>query len=498
MPKSAVDPATGEIRAESEVLPVARSNPAHGSIEPSLISAVPATQMVAAMEAYQELGRAILNPDEDMVQIGNRMAKTKSAWRKLDAAFNVSNKLLGRDIERDPHTEKIIRATVTSRAEAPNGRFRDGIGVCDVHERCCDPATCRLRTHWEDSGNPTGHEHCEADCPGDVHFSHAEHDIVATAHTRSANRASSDLYGFGEVSAEELQGDGEQRVRRTDEVRQNRGSSSGARSGSSRQSGSGNQQGARKPPPATEGQQGFLKSLLKQRSVASEDVAAYLSLLAGFRVTGWASIDVPTASGIIEKLKNNTAPPYDPETLHSQAQAANLADEGSNGSGGPTGGSRRSTAEPPDNPEFDVEAENNFDPNDGPPEGFSSWAEFDDWAANQDPEYTRSAAGGAGVAVQARRNGVSANISVRSNRVLPSTFLREDPTRPFDSPGDANASSPGRTATEGYNRQMDDMRDVTPRELNALLREQGLSTAGELHERKERLAWHLAEANVGR
>ena len=474
MPKAAVDPATGEISAESEVLPVARSNPAHGSIEPSLISAVPATQMVAAMEAYQELGRAILNPDEDMVQIGNRMAKTKSAWRKLDAAFNVSNKLLGRDIERDPHTEKIIRATVTSRAEAPNGRFRDGIGVCDVHERCCDPATCRLRTHWEDSGNPTGHEHCEADCPGDVHFSHAEHDIVATAHTRSANRASSDLYGFGEVSAEELQGDGEQRVRRTDEVRQNRSGSrsrSTSGSGSSRQGGSGQASGrggARKAPPCSEGQQGFLKSLLKQRSVASEDVAAYLSLLAGFRVTGWASIDVPTASGVIEKLKNNTAPPYDPETLHSQAQAANLADEGSNGSGGPTGGSRRSPAGPPDNPEFDVDTEEEFDPNDGPPEGFSSWAEFDTWAADQDPEYTRSAAGG------------------------------EDPTRPFDSPGDADASSPGRTATEEYNRQMDDMRDVTPRELNALLREQGLSTAGELHERKERLAWHLAEANVGR
>ena len=478
MPTTA-DPTTGEIRAESEVLPVARSNPAHGSIEPSLIGAVPATQMVAAMEAYQELGRAILNPDEDMVQIGNRMAKTKSAWRKLDAAFNVSNELRSRDIERDPRTGKITRATVISRAEAPNGRFRDGVGVCDVHERCCDPATCRMLEVWEDSGRPTGHEHCNENCPGDVHFSHAEHDIVATAHTRSANRASSDLYGFGEVSAEELQGDGEQRVRRTDEVRQNRGSSSGSRPGSSRQSGSGNQksgsgnqQGARKPPPATEGQQGFLKNLLKQRNVASEDVAAYLSLLAGFQVTGWASIDVPTASTIIDTLKNNTAAPYDPETLHSQAQATNLANGGSNGSGGPTGGSRRSPAGPPDNPEFDVDTEEEFDPNDSPPEGFSSWAEFDTWAADQDPEYRP-----------------------------PVQVPEKDPTRPFDSPGGADASFPGRAATEAteeYERQMRDMADVTPRELNALLREQGLSTKGELHERKERLAWHLAECNVAR
>ena len=36
-------------------------------------------------------------------------------------------------------------------------------------------------------------------------FTHAEHDIISTAHTRAKNRAISDIIGTGEVSAEEME-----------------------------------------------------------------------------------------------------------------------------------------------------------------------------------------------------------------------------------------------------------------------------------------------------
>jgi hypothetical protein len=78
----------------------------------------------------------------------------------------------------------VIEVTVIARAIAPNGRYRDGIGVCEIHDRC--------------------NRSCMAGCRGFHHYAHPTHDLVATAATRASNRASSDLYGMGEVSAEEI------------------------------------------------------------------------------------------------------------------------------------------------------------------------------------------------------------------------------------------------------------------------------------------------------
>jgi hypothetical protein len=80
----------------------------------------------------------------------------------------------------------------------------DGIGACDRYERCCDPDTCTKQEFWEDSGRPTGHTHCTYPCK-QAHFSNPQHDIPATAFTRASNRAKADLFGMGEVSAEEVQ-----------------------------------------------------------------------------------------------------------------------------------------------------------------------------------------------------------------------------------------------------------------------------------------------------
>ena len=141
-----------------------------------------AAALVENQKAYHAVVHALLDDSDYQIITGGRFKK-KSAWRKLNVAFNVSTELLDEVQARDD-AGRLIRATVTARATAPNGRYADGIGVCDVHDR-------HTRA-------------CLAGCVGFHHFAHPEHDILATAHTRATNRASSDLYGMGEVSAEEI------------------------------------------------------------------------------------------------------------------------------------------------------------------------------------------------------------------------------------------------------------------------------------------------------
>jgi hypothetical protein len=141
-----------------------------------------AAALVENQKAYHAVVNALLD-ESDYQALDRGRFKKKSAWRKLNVAFNVTTELLDQVEARDD-AGRLIRATVTARATAPNGRYADGIGVCDVHDR-------HTRA-------------CLAGCVGFHHFAHPEHDILATAHTRATNRASSDLYGMGEVSAEEI------------------------------------------------------------------------------------------------------------------------------------------------------------------------------------------------------------------------------------------------------------------------------------------------------
>jgi hypothetical protein len=369
----AADLATGEILdppPSTAVVAFSTSVVPRGAPTPGLIEHVSAAHMREAMDAWQALGREILDED-DVIQIGNRLAKKKSAWRKFDVAFNVSNELRSKYVERDPDTNKIVRATVISRSIAPNGRYRDGVGVCDVHERCCDPETCRLQTHWEDSGRATGHIHCDANCPGDTHFSHAEHDIVATAHTRSSNRASSDLYGFGEVSAEELEGEGEGRQRVADEVR-GRNNAQGRQQGQSR----GGQQGQGKP--ATQKQRDLLTEKLMGIGVPKEHVGLYLEKIIGHPVAAWQDVSTRDASRAIKAFIDHKAPRYDPAD-YTRPPNAPQGDETAEGSD-PPAESDQSPTEGLMHPSEPPEDEG------PPPEGFSSWDEFDAYRDGLDDE----------------------------------------------------------------------------------------------------------------
>jgi hypothetical protein len=172
---------------------------------PSLIAlAAPIGEIVQAQKAYHDVCTALLD-ENDIQVIGSKTFKKRSAWNKLAVAFAVSTEEVRTSHERDERG-RITRTECVVRATAPNGRVSDGIGACDLYERCCDPETCTKKTVWPDSGRPTGHTHCTYPCK-QAHFGNSQHDIPATAFTRASNRAKADLFGMGEVSAEEVTGE---------------------------------------------------------------------------------------------------------------------------------------------------------------------------------------------------------------------------------------------------------------------------------------------------
>ena len=179
--------------------------PVTGELVPASTAGVmhsaPVAEVKAMQDAYHALCESLLDAS-DYQDIGGKKFKTKSAWRKLGVAFNVSVELVSEDKIRG-HRNRIEECETRVRATHPNGRHMDGVGVCSIYEKCCDPETCRLREQWED-GRPTGHVHCGELCTGAKHFSNPAHDIPATAFTRASNRAQADLFGMGEVSAEEV------------------------------------------------------------------------------------------------------------------------------------------------------------------------------------------------------------------------------------------------------------------------------------------------------
>jgi hypothetical protein len=172
----------------------------------SLIAlSAPLDDIIAAQKSYHETCAALLD-ESDIQVIGTKAFKKRSAWNKLSVAFGVSTEEQRTTHERDERG-RIIRTECVVRAKAPNGRVSDGLGACDRFERCCEPEICNKREIWEDTGKPTGHTHCTFPCH-QAHFSNPQHDIPATAFTRASNRAKADLFGMGEVSAEEVTGDG--------------------------------------------------------------------------------------------------------------------------------------------------------------------------------------------------------------------------------------------------------------------------------------------------
>lgn len=147
----------------------------------------------AYMDNYQKLVEALLD-ETDYQKISGKNAKKKSAWRKLATAFKISDEIVNEQLIFDDVDGQIVSARYKVKATLPNGRSTIGVGVCSIYDKiryngtAKYPADKETPSHFVLRGR----------------FSHAEHDVPSTAHTRAKNRAIADLIGAGEVSAEEL------------------------------------------------------------------------------------------------------------------------------------------------------------------------------------------------------------------------------------------------------------------------------------------------------
>ena len=144
----------------------------------------------AFMDNYQEVCKALLDSSDYQKVVINgkeRAFKKKSAWRKIQTAFNISDDILEKEIIRDDN-HQIISATFYVKATAPNGRSGVGSASCSIFDKI----------KASDAEQPSNFELRKR-------FNNAENDVIATAHTRAKSRAISDLAGMGELSAEELE-----------------------------------------------------------------------------------------------------------------------------------------------------------------------------------------------------------------------------------------------------------------------------------------------------
>ncbi|GAH34693.1 unnamed protein product [marine sediment metagenome] len=139
---------------------------------------------VARWKAYQRLCKEILDED-DYVTIGGKKARKRSGWRKLARFMGVSIEILSEERWERGDT---FGYTFTVRASTRDGQFEDGDGLCD-----------------------------SSDMPAKIKAT--EHNVRSKALTRAKNRATADLIGGGEVSAEELENGGNkpQRQQKKDE-----------------------------------------------------------------------------------------------------------------------------------------------------------------------------------------------------------------------------------------------------------------------------------------
>lgn len=174
-----VEPSTDvEVRNVAALAPI---EPSDALIRP----AAKVAEVEQAFRDYQTLCASLLD-ENDVQHISGKTFRKKSAWRKLAVAFGVTCEIVDRTHTYDDQG-RIVRTEIVARATAPNGRSMDGLGLCDLREKCYRSGKCTDPDH-----DPS------------THFSHAQHDVPATAATRATNRACADLFGMGEVSAEEV------------------------------------------------------------------------------------------------------------------------------------------------------------------------------------------------------------------------------------------------------------------------------------------------------
>ena len=172
-------------------------------------------QMVQALAAYRELQKALDEsmPDQ-LMELDDKPFRKKGYWRAISVAFNLT-------VEPTEERREVSGAftdgrenfgyIVTYRATSASGRAVTGDGSCFAVEK----ARRFKCPHPESPGSKRTLHFPHDTCPDfDPNFQWktlpaqaTEHNIRSHAHTRAMNRAISNLVGFGEVSAEEVEHD---------------------------------------------------------------------------------------------------------------------------------------------------------------------------------------------------------------------------------------------------------------------------------------------------
>lgn len=130
-----------------------------------------------ALKEYQKIQQALDRAMPDCImKIQGREFRKKHYWRAIATAFNLNVECVKEERTGGDFLEPNTGYLVTYRATAPNGRYADGDGSCFSSEK-------------KNSVQKTAHN------------------IRSHAHTRAFNRAVSNLVGFGEVSADEVDQD---------------------------------------------------------------------------------------------------------------------------------------------------------------------------------------------------------------------------------------------------------------------------------------------------
>jgi hypothetical protein len=190
-PEAAIDSNAEEIPSEPQPIAPTGAELALAPRPPAereVLMPLDPEQVVEGMRQYQRLLRDLLEPSDWQTEDKEgrpleRPFLKKSGWRKIARAFNLSFERVRSEVERDEHGNP-VRAEVWIRAVAPNGQYGDGDGYCSSEEK-------RFQS-WRGKQK-------------------LENDLRTTATTRAKNRAIADLVGMGEVSAEEIEAEGEQR-----------------------------------------------------------------------------------------------------------------------------------------------------------------------------------------------------------------------------------------------------------------------------------------------
>ena len=174
------------------------------------------SQMVAALQAYRELQKALDESMPDQVmELEGKPFRKKGYWRAIAVAFNLTVEPIDerRDVSGDSFLDgrENFGYITTYRATSPGGRSATGDGACFAVEK----ARRFKCPHPESPGSKRTLHFPQESCPDyDPLFQWktlpaqaTEHNIRSHAQTRAMNRAISNLVGFGEVSAEEVERD---------------------------------------------------------------------------------------------------------------------------------------------------------------------------------------------------------------------------------------------------------------------------------------------------